>query len=182
MQGVTSDHEFPSHYSSIYESNSTTNPSQYISGLALLQGVNNALSLQSRSYTPHWSSPWDSDSSFEEAWSGYSSSSNTSRRSAMVSLPPHSETEKYLRRSLDIPPHLPVDLSVLPETTERKQPPITHMIKLAIWGSDDKMLTLRGIYREIENRYPSLKDLRDKPWQVCPLTEVANIKLTTCDS
>ena len=168
MQGVTSDHAFPSQYSSIYEANSTTNPSQHISGWSLLQDVNNALSLQSRSYTPHRSSPWDSDSSFDEAYSGYSSSSMTSHRNTTATLPPHSETERYLRRTLDIPPHLPVDLSVLPETTDRRQPPITHMIKLAIWGSDDKMLTLRGIYREIENRYPSLKDLQDKPWQVCP--------------
>ena len=93
----------------------------------------------------------------------------TPHRNSTTSLPPHSETEAYLRNTLDIPPHLPVDLSALPDASDRKHPPITHMIKLAIWGSKDKMLTLRGIYNEIEERYPSLKDLQDKPWQVYPI-------------
>jgi hypothetical protein len=91
----------------------------------------------------------------------------TPHRNSTVTLPPHSETEEYLRNTLEIPSHFPVDLSALPDVSEKKQPPITHMIKLAIWGTKDKMLTLRGIYNEIEDRYPSLKDLQDKPWQVC---------------
>lgn len=115
----------------------------------------------------HASSPCESDSSFDEPGSGYSSPSMSAQRNSTVSLPSHAETEEYLRNTLEIPSHLPVDLSALPDATDKKQPPITHMIKLAIWGSKDKMLTLRGIYGEIENRYPSLKDLQDKPWQVC---------------
>jgi hypothetical protein len=86
--------------------------------------------------------------------------------SLCVDAPPHSETEEYLQLTLNIPRHLPVNLSALPDISDGRQPPIAHMIKLAIWGSRDKMLTLRGIYDAIERRFPSLKDLQDKPWQV----------------
>ncbi|KDR78661.1 hypothetical protein GALMADRAFT_24097, partial [Galerina marginata CBS 339.88] len=39
------------------------------------------------------------------------------------------------------------------------------LIKLAIWGSPSKKLTLRQIYDAIETRYPSWKTASDKPWQ-----------------
>ncbi|KAF9532693.1 hypothetical protein CPB83DRAFT_807158 [Crepidotus variabilis] len=116
-------------------------------------------------------SPAGSDSSLEESsGSAYSSSHSQSPSSLgptpiSMALPTNQETEEYLRRTLEIPPHLPIDLRALPEPTEKKQPPITHMIKLAIWGSKHKRLTLRQIYDEVERRYPSLKDLQDKPWQ-----------------
>jgi len=112
----------------------------------------------------HTPSPGDPDSSSEEQGSAYSSSSITLL--PFVSLPPHDETEAYLRKHLDIFPHVPVNLRALPDGTANKQPPITNMIKLAIWGSPHKRLTLRQIYEEIEKRFPYLKDLQDKPWQV----------------
>ncbi len=112
----------------------------------------------------HTPSPGEPDSSSEEQGSAYSSPSITPL--SFGSLPSYNETEDYLRHHLEIPAHIPVNLRALPDVTAKKQPPITHMIKLAIWGSQYKRLTLRQIYEEIEKRYPSLKELHDKPWQV----------------
>ncbi|KAF8903715.1 hypothetical protein CPB84DRAFT_1677862, partial [Gymnopilus junonius] len=78
------------------------------------------------------------------------------------SLPPHEETEKYLRNTLGIAPPEPVNLSVLPE--HPWPPGITRLIKLAIWGSQRKMLTLSQIYDEIETRFPA-KSGKDASWK-----------------
>ncbi|CAA7270469.1 unnamed protein product [Cyclocybe aegerita] len=60
----------------------------------------------------------------------------------------------------------PLNLSSLPdEPFDKNVPAVTTLIKLAIFGSKDKRLTLRQIYDEIEKRYPSWKDAKDKPWQ-----------------
>ncbi|KAF8877832.1 hypothetical protein CPB84DRAFT_1688567, partial [Gymnopilus junonius] len=83
-----------------------------------------------------------------------------------VQFPPHEDTEAYLRQNLNILPPRPVNLSALPdEPFSGKAPKITDLIKLAIWGSKHKQLTLNQIYAEIENRYPSWKMAKDKPWQ-----------------
>lgn len=147
--------------------------SHYPTGLSHMQTLGTSLSTLDISSFMYAPSPAGSDSSLEEpSGSTYSSHSRSPSSigpsSTSMSLPTNSETEEYLRRTLEIPPHLSVDLSALPEPTEKtsKQPPITHMIKLAIWGSRHKRLTLRQIYDEVEGRYPALKSLQDKPWQV----------------
>ncbi|KAJ3513475.1 hypothetical protein NLJ89_g2926 [Agrocybe chaxingu] len=85
---------------------------------------------------------------------------------AALPLPSHQETEKYLRKTLEVPYPYPLNLSSLPdEPFDKKAPAVTTLIKLAIFGSKDKRLTLRQIYDEIENRYPSWKDAKDKHWQ-----------------
>ena len=77
------------------------------------------------------------------------------------------ETEEYLRRTLAIPPHMQLNLSSLPDEPHgTKNPKISDLIKLAIWGSPGHKLTLRQIYTAIEERYPSYKAATDKPWQV----------------
>ena len=128
----------------------------------------------------HTPSPGDPDSSSEEQGSAYSSSSITLL--PFLSLPPHNETEAYLRQHLDISLHVPVDLHALPDGAVNKQHPITNMIKLAIWGSPHKRLTLRQIYEEIEKRFPYLKELQDKPWQVwlSPLLIYTACSRVTC--
>jgi len=128
--------------------------SQYNSGLSQMHGLSNASAVSMPNTTFYARSPSVSDSSLDDV------SSHTN-----VALPPHNDTEAYLRRTLEIPADIPVDLNALPDSTDKK-PPITHMIKLAIWGSKHKRLTLRQIYDAIERRYPSLKGLKDKPWQV----------------
>ena len=80
------------------------------------------------------------------------------------SLPPHEETERYLRLTLGINPPQAVNLTALPESPW--PPGITRMIKLAIWGSQRKMLTLSQIYDEIEKRFPARQSGKDAPWKV----------------
>ncbi|KDR78533.1 hypothetical protein GALMADRAFT_1254388 [Galerina marginata CBS 339.88] len=80
-------------------------------------------------------------------------------------LPLHEVTESYLRQTLSIFPPRPVDLTALPDEPSARQPRIADMIKLAIWGSRAKKLTLRQIYDAIETRYPAWRDQVDKPWQ-----------------
>jgi hypothetical protein len=128
--------------------------SQYSSGLSQMHDLSNASAVNMPNTTLYARSPSVSDSSTDDV------SPHTN-----VTLPPHNDTEDYLRRTLEIPADIPVDLNALPDSTDKK-PPITHMIKLAIWGSKHKRLTLRQIYDAIERRYPSLKGLKDKPWQV----------------
>lgn len=130
-----------------------------------MHGLSDALAVDMPNTMPYAQSPsGSSDSSLEDVSSSYSSTSKSSH--TKVALPPHNETEEYLRRTLEIPADTPVNLDALPDSTDKK-PPITHMIKLAIWGSKHKRLMLRQIYDAIERRYPSFKDPKDKPWQVC---------------
>ena len=62
---------------------------------------------------------------------------------------------------------MPLNLWSLPnEPFPGKPPKIAELIKLAIWGSPCRSLTLREIFAAIEERYPSYKQAADKPWQV----------------
>ncbi|KAJ3479943.1 hypothetical protein NLJ89_g12307 [Agrocybe chaxingu] len=113
----------------------------------------------------HSHSPGPSES--ENSWDSdqYSSPSPTGSNAALP-LPTNEETDEYLRKTLEIPYPYPLNLSSLPdEPFDKKAPAITTLIKLAICGSKNKRLTLRQIYDEIEKRYPSWKDSKDKPWQ-----------------
>ena len=160
--------QFPPNHPNMFDNYGYgTGPPQYDLSLTQMHGLGSALTAEMHTTGDYTHSPSPSDSSLEDDGSTYSSSSPPP---TTYPLPPQAETEEYLRRALEIPRHVPVDLNALPDydpTTEKKQPPITNMIKLAIWGSKHKRLTLRQIYDEIEKRYPTLKESKDKPWQVC---------------
>lgn len=158
MSGV----HFPSSHHSMYSNyHFNTGPPEYATGLSQMHGLGSALTTDTQGSVNYTHSPSPSDSSLDEDGSAYSSSSPPPSTNP---LPTTAETEEYLRRTLEIPRHVPVDLNALSEP-DKKQPPITNMIKLAIWGSKHKKLTLRQIYDEIEKRFPSLKESKDKPWQ-----------------
>ncbi|KAJ7636760.1 hypothetical protein FB45DRAFT_741670, partial [Roridomyces roridus] len=76
-----------------------------------------------------------------------SSTSSSSVRSTHVN-----EAAADLRHTLNLGPHDPINLSVIPDTGEKPNIPNSLMVKLAIFGSPNKRLTLQEIYTElIEN-------------------------------
>ena len=110
---------------------------------------------------------YDTESLRTELSSSAPSSIEPSSAEPSSTEPSSEETEEYLRRTLAIPPHMPLNLSSLPdEPLGTKSPKISDLIKLAIWASPDHKLTLRQIYNAIEERYPSYRKASDKPWQV----------------
>lgn len=85
-----------------------------------------------------------------------------------IGLPSHAKTEDYLRQTLGIPLHKPVTLYSLPaDPRGPNKPSITTLARLAIWGSSQRKLTLHQIFQAVEERYPSLGALSDKPHRVC---------------
>ncbi|KIM83462.1 hypothetical protein PILCRDRAFT_444660 [Piloderma croceum F 1598] len=69
--------------------------------------------------------------------------------------PNHDDTAKYLRRTMQIEPHYPLDLSIIPEPPPGQQPdqPIHKLLQLAIFGSPQHMLTAEEIYKAMEARF-----------------------------
>ncbi|KAJ7470753.1 hypothetical protein FB451DRAFT_1037323, partial [Mycena latifolia] len=61
----------------------------------------------------------------------------------------------YLRRQLNLPPGVPVNLWSVPEPADGEKPsiPLPMLIKLAIYGSKEKRLTLQEIYGELAQRF-----------------------------
>ncbi|KAF9483185.1 hypothetical protein BDN70DRAFT_827936 [Pholiota conissans] len=82
-------------------------------------------------------------------------------------FPPPEYTEGILRQSFSIPDGTPVDLRALPDVSEEngKLPGISSLIKLAIWSSPNRRLTLRQIYNAVKARYPHLQSNADDAWQ-----------------
>lgn len=83
---------------------------------------------------------------------------------------PFQDAGNYLRTQLNIPPGQPVNLDALPDPPpgERPSQALPVLIKLAIYGSERKKLTLMEIYKAIETRFPYYRDMADKkPWRVC---------------
>ena len=110
---------------------------------------------------------YDTESLLTEPSSTAPSSTEPSSTEPSSAEPSSEETEDYLRRILAIPLHMTLNLSLLPdEPFVTKNPKISDLIKLAIWGSPDHKLTLRQIYNAIKERYPSYRKASDKPWQV----------------
>lgn len=75
----------------------------------------------------------------------------------------------YLRETLRIPPYKEVNLSALPDPPEGEKPnqPYPILIKLAIYGSPNKQLTLQEIYAALEDRFQWFKVRRnEKAWKV----------------
>lgn len=74
----------------------------------------------------------------------------------------------YLRETLRIPPYKEVNLSALPDPPEGEKPnqPYPILIKLAIYGSPNKQLTLQEIYAALEDRFQWFKVRRnEKAWK-----------------
>ena len=76
----------------------------------------------------------------------------------------------YLRQQLGLSAHEPISLRSLPEPPPGEKPstPLPMLVKLAIYGSPNRQLTLQEIYTELENRFQWFRDHKDdKAWKVC---------------
>ncbi|KAJ7934529.1 hypothetical protein B0H13DRAFT_1591505 [Mycena leptocephala] len=74
----------------------------------------------------------------------------------------------YLRQQLDLPPGDHVSLWSLPEPAGggKLTTPLPMLIKLAIYGSSTKMLTLQEIYMELASRFQWFRDNQaSKAWK-----------------
>jgi hypothetical protein len=62
-----------------------------------------------------------------------------------------------------------INLDVLdnPPPGEKPNYPYPTLIKLAIYGSPRKRLTLQEIYHALESRFDWFKDSNDTAWKVC---------------
>ncbi|KAG9315430.1 hypothetical protein JVU11DRAFT_4583 [Chiua virens] len=77
-------------------------------------------------------------------------------------------TGTYLRQQLGIQAHEPISLWSIPEppTGEKPSTPLPMLVKLAIYGSPKKQLTLQEIYTELENRFQWYRDHKqDTAWK-----------------
>ncbi|KAJ7765821.1 hypothetical protein DFH07DRAFT_690882, partial [Mycena maculata] len=61
----------------------------------------------------------------------------------------------YIRQQLNLPPNAPVNLWSIPDSPTGEKPsiPLPMLIKLAIYGSPKKRLTLQEIYMELVKRF-----------------------------
>ena len=75
-----------------------------------------------------------------------------------------------LRELLGLGEDEEVSLYTLEDPLDGEKPgwPYPTLIKLAIYGSPNKRLTLQEIYAAVENRFKWFRDSPDKAWQVCP--------------
>ncbi|KAG2087711.1 uncharacterized protein F5147DRAFT_553499, partial [Suillus discolor] len=74
----------------------------------------------------------------------------------------------YLRETLHIPPYKEINLRALPDPPKGEKPnqPYPILIKLAIYGSPNKQLTLQEIYTALEDRFRWFDDRRnEKAWK-----------------
>ncbi|KAL4062187.1 hypothetical protein J3A83DRAFT_2415575 [Scleroderma citrinum] len=74
----------------------------------------------------------------------------------------------YLRQQLGLGPHEPVSLWSLPDPPPGEKPnqPYPMLIKLAIYGSTNKQLTLQDIYNELEKRFAWFREHRnERAWK-----------------
>ncbi|KAF8135202.1 hypothetical protein EV363DRAFT_1160371, partial [Boletus edulis] len=71
------------------------------------------------------------------------------------SRPRFPDAGPYLRQQLGLSSHEPVRLQSLPDPPLGEKPttPLPMLIKLAIYGSPNKQLTLQEIYAGLENRF-----------------------------
>ena len=85
-----------------------------------------------------------------------------------MGMPAYPDAGDYLRHQLGLPPGEPVNLNCLPDPPANRKPsqPLPVLIKLAIYGSPQKKLTLKGIYEAIENRFEFFKNDNSGAWKV----------------
>jgi len=77
-----------------------------------------------------------------------------------IQPPPSAEAEQYLRHQMSLPRDKPVNLWALKDPPNRGKPgqPYPELIKLAIFGSSNKKLTLQEIYKALIDRFEWFKD------------------------
>jgi hypothetical protein len=88
---------------------------------------------------------------------------------------PPTEAEQYLRHQLGLPRDQPVDLWALKDPANRQKPnqPYPSLIKLAIFGSPKKKLTLQEIYQALIDRFEWFKDNENEmAWKVCSVVNI----------
>ncbi|KAJ7505606.1 hypothetical protein B0H11DRAFT_352892 [Mycena galericulata] len=76
--------------------------------------------------------------------------------SAFLSTPTrYPDAGPYLRQQLNLPPNAVVNLWSIPDPASGEKPtiPLPMLIKLAIYGSEKKKLTLQEIYTELAKRF-----------------------------
>jgi hypothetical protein len=99
-----------------------------------------------------------------------------------IQPPPPTDAEMYLRRQIGLPHDKPVDLWALRDPPNRKKPgqPLPTLMKLAIFGSPKKKLTLQEIYNALIDRFEFFKDNENElAWKVCSFVHIYNpIRLT----
>ncbi|KAF8120360.1 hypothetical protein EV363DRAFT_1478330, partial [Boletus edulis] len=84
------------------------------------------------------------------------------------SRPRFPDAGPYLRQQLGLSSHEPVRLQSLPDPPLGEKPttPLPMLIKLAIYGSPNKQLTLQEIYAGLENRFQWFRDHKhEKAWK-----------------
>jgi Forkhead domain len=87
-----------------------------------------------------------------------------------IQAPPSNEAEHYLRHQMSLPRDKPVNLWALKDPPNRGKPsqPYPELIKLAIFGSANKKLTLQEIYKALIDRFEWFKDnSNEMAWKVC---------------
>ncbi|TFK17478.1 hypothetical protein FA15DRAFT_761043 [Coprinopsis marcescibilis] len=80
---------------------------------------------------------------------------------------PLAEPEEYLRTKLGLKPGDPINLWSLPDPEPGQRPPHPYpiLIRLAIQGSNNKRLTLKGIYEAVEARFEYYKNDPKGAWK-----------------
>ncbi|KAJ6608156.1 hypothetical protein B0H10DRAFT_1680054, partial [Mycena sp. CBHHK59/15] len=68
---------------------------------------------------------------------------------------------------LNLPPGAPVNLWSVPEPPNGEKPtiPLPMLIKLAIYGNNNKKLTLQGIYKELSVRFHWFREHQNEAWK-----------------
>ena len=76
---------------------------------------------------------------------------------------------KTIHEIVGIPPDRPISLYSLPDSRPGEKPDYTYatLVKVAIWESPARKLTLQEIYDAIETRFPWFKDCKNpNSWKV----------------
>lgn len=81
-----------------------------------------------------------------------------------------SDPEEYLRRQMRLSRDKPVNLWAIGSPGDRQKPiqPYPDLVKLAIFGSPHKKLTLQEIYKALIDRFEWFRDrAKETAWKVC---------------
>ncbi|KAK2460175.1 hypothetical protein APHAL10511_007854 [Amanita phalloides] len=84
-----------------------------------------------------------------------------------INVPTYPDAGDYLRHQLGLPPDVPINLGCLPDPPPGRKPSQAYplLIKLAIYGSPQRRLTLQGIYEAIENRFEYFRKESRGAWK-----------------
>ncbi|KAJ7082883.1 hypothetical protein B0H15DRAFT_785330, partial [Mycena belliarum] len=88
--------------------------------------------------------------------------------SAFQNVPRIVEPGEYFRSRLNLPRDVPVSLWSVPDTADGQRPslPLPLLAQLAIYGSEEKRLSLQGIYSALVSRFTYFRDNAwDSKWK-----------------